>query len=375
MKKDTELAKKENISIWEIQLVDEKTLKDYLLWSWTKLSDEQFKLFYWIAKSSNLNPFKREVYAIPYEKSFKNSNWVWEKKTDISIVSWYQVYIDRATATGNLDWWKVELTKTWAKITIYRKDFKYPFEWEVEKSEFQKTDKEGKVQWSWKTMPNFMIKKVAIWQGFRLAFPNEMWWLPYLQEEISNYQEGVIEEIKPKEIEKNNENNENNEDYEKLTKEKQEKNFNNYYDQFMLVNSILDVEKISKTLKNDIKNDSTFLTKIQLNELWSLINDIKFSLESKQNNESEEKKEEIKKEIDNNLNMFEFYKDIFNSSWHINELNIREKDLILNHKKYWFSTIELKELLNIKKIKNEELIELYKSKEIKIENAEETIIL
>jgi hypothetical protein len=41
-------------------------------------------------------------------------------------------------ATGQLDGWQVELTKTGAKITIYRKDFKYPFIWEVETKEFAK---------------------------------------------------------------------------------------------------------------------------------------------------------------------------------------------------------------------------------------------
>ena len=39
-------------------------------------------------------------------------------------------------------------------------------------------------------MPEFMIKKVCIGQGFRLAFPNELGGLPYLQEEI----EGIVHE-------------------------------------------------------------------------------------------------------------------------------------------------------------------------------------
>jgi hypothetical protein len=33
-------------------------------------------------------------------------------------------------------------------------------------------------------MPEFMIKKVAIGQGFRLAFPNELGDMPYLVEEL-----------------------------------------------------------------------------------------------------------------------------------------------------------------------------------------------
>jgi hypothetical protein len=45
-------------------------------------------------------------------------------------------------ATGQLDGWDVETTQKGAKITIYRKDFKFPFKWEVSKSEFEKKDRE-----------------------------------------------------------------------------------------------------------------------------------------------------------------------------------------------------------------------------------------
>ena len=41
-------------------------------------------------------------------------------------------------------------------------------------------------------MPEFMIKKVCIGQGFRLAFPNELGGLPYLQEELD-----MVEEPQP----------------------------------------------------------------------------------------------------------------------------------------------------------------------------------
>lgn len=244
------------------QPIDEKTLKDYLMGSWTELSDEQFRLFVWIAKASNLNPFKREIYAIPYEKNFKNEKWQWEKRIDISIVSWYQIYIDRAMATGNLDWWKVELTKTGAKITIHRKDFKYPFEWEVETKEFAKKNKEGVLIWSWGTMPSFMIKKVAIWQGFRLAFPNEMGWLPYLQEEITSYQEWVEPE-KPKN------------DAKDLEKEKQE-NYTFYFEALTWKSHTLES---LKEIYWEIKTKK--FTKENLTELWEIIKNIKSWLEEK----------------------------------------------------------------------------------------------
>lgn len=125
--------------------ITNEIIDNYLFGSDTKLNEAQKTLFKGMATSLNLNPFKREIYPIAFEKNVKNSRGVWEKVTDLSIVTGYQVYIDRAAASGNLDGWKVQLTEEGAKITIYRKDFKYPFEWEVEKEEFIKKDREGKV--------------------------------------------------------------------------------------------------------------------------------------------------------------------------------------------------------------------------------------
>lgn len=146
-------------------VVDEKMIKDYLFTSETKLSDKQQNMFMQIAIRHNLDPFKREIYAIAYGKEF-------------SIVTGYQVYIERATMSGKLNGWKCENTEGGAKITIYRKDWDEPFEWEAYYEEFNKG------QSSWLKMKKFMIKKVCMGQGFRLAFPTELGNMPYLKEEM-----------------------------------------------------------------------------------------------------------------------------------------------------------------------------------------------
>ncbi len=145
--------------------VDEKMIKDFLFTSETKLTDKQQNMFLQIAIRHNLDPFKREIYAISYGNEF-------------SIVTGYQVYIERAEASGNLDGWSCVNTEHGAKIMIYRKDWQHPFEWEALYKEFDKG------QSSWKTMRQFMIKKVCIGQGFRLAFPAELGNMPYLREEM-----------------------------------------------------------------------------------------------------------------------------------------------------------------------------------------------
>ena len=175
------------------QVINEKTLKDFLIGSWTTLSDTQFTLFLGIAQANGLNPFKREIYAIPYKKR-NPAKWI--EEVTLSIVTWYQTYIERADRSGALDGWSVETFKDeeWklshATITIHRKNFAHPFQWTVEMEEVAKysTDKKTGtriLQWLWKTMPKFMLKKVAIAQWFRLAFPNELGGMPYIEQELT----------------------------------------------------------------------------------------------------------------------------------------------------------------------------------------------
>lgn len=151
--------------------VTTQTIKDFLFSSGTKLSEQQQSMFMQLAMRNQLDPFRREIYAIAYGSNF-------------NIVTGYQVYIQRAEASGKLDGWECVALRDdnghlyGARITIYRKDFSHPFMWEVTLAEFDKGVS------GWKTMPEFLIKKVAIGQGFRLAFPNELAEMPYLQEEL-----------------------------------------------------------------------------------------------------------------------------------------------------------------------------------------------
>src|SRR4030066_127007 len=79
-------------------IVDSKTVKDFLFTSETKLSDKQQNMFMQLAIRNQLDPFKREIYAIAYGGEF-------------NIVTGYQVYIQRADATGKLNGWSWEPLK------------------------------------------------------------------------------------------------------------------------------------------------------------------------------------------------------------------------------------------------------------------------
>jgi len=167
-----ELAKVDDKGL-EAQQVTKATCDNFLFSQGTKLNEQQKTMFYNLAVQFNLNPFKREIHAIPF-----GSGW--------NYVTGYQVYVARAEATGLLNGWHVESMGNekgdlvGAKITIHRKDWGNPFVWEVSFAECNKN------QGLWKTMPEFMIKKIAIGQGFRLAFPNELGGMPYLKEELED---------------------------------------------------------------------------------------------------------------------------------------------------------------------------------------------
>jgi hypothetical protein len=145
-------------------------------------TDKELFMFMGIAKSYGLNPLKREIHFVKYGSA------------PASIIVGYEIYLKRAERTGKLDGWKCWIEGDKAVIEIKRKDQSIPIKWEVDRKEFDKQ------QSTWKAMPNFMLKKVAIAQGFRLAFPDELGGLPYLAEELPQTAKMTSEELAKDEI-------------------------------------------------------------------------------------------------------------------------------------------------------------------------------
>jgi len=248
----------------KLATVDDKVLNDYLesLWIAKTLPVEQKKMFLQIAKANNLNPFKKEVYAIPYKGK--------DGKTTLSIITWYQTYIARANASWNLDWWKAETIRddkwniVWAKVIIHRKDWSQPFVWEISRKDFDKWTA------SWKTMPDFMTKKVAIAQAFRLAFPDELGGMPYTQEEMEGVQPVQQEAVIVEEP--------------KITKEQAEQavedlqNFANMSEEGKLEKAKENLDKVEPV------KDPEAVTDAQIRKIHAVIADIKKINPEKNNN-------------------------------------------------------------------------------------------
>ena len=164
MKKKNEIVEKASQELSTVQITKED-IKNYFC---PKATEKELVLALGVIQSLNLNPHTREVHLVKYSD-----------KDKLQIIVGYEVYLKRAECSGKLDGWKCSISddgkRAW--VEIKRKDQSMPFYWEIEISEFDKK------QASWKSMPTFMAKKVAIAQGFRLCFPQELGGMPYTQEE------------------------------------------------------------------------------------------------------------------------------------------------------------------------------------------------
>lgn len=166
-----------------IQTVDMGVITEYMDTTGLtkKLLPNEKAMFVNMAQMYGLNPFKREIYCNVYGEG---------QYRQCSIITGYEVYLKRAERVGKLDGWKTEEVGNpkdgtfGVKVTIYRKDWKYPFEHTAYYNEVRQTKKDGSPNRFWATQPRFMTKKVAIAQAFRMCFPDEFGGMPYMADEL-----------------------------------------------------------------------------------------------------------------------------------------------------------------------------------------------
>ena len=176
--------------------VTQKLLLDYLIQSNSNLTEHEQKMFISVAMAYGLNPFKREIYPVAYGSGDKRK---------LSIIVGYEIYLKRAERTGKLDGFEVSISGIFKKGKIQKKKFDgsfYDVQGILPEGEVSATctvwvkGKTHPVVWTvwfdeytqsnemWLSKPRTMIKKVAIEQAFRIAFPDEMGGMPYAPEEL-----------------------------------------------------------------------------------------------------------------------------------------------------------------------------------------------
>ena len=163
------------------QKVQKETVLEYLkAYGFNKsLSAEEQNQFIQTALANDLNPFKREIHIAVYGEGANRK---------VSIITGYQNYLKRAERTGKLDGWRAWLEGEGqhmkAIVEIFRKDWSHSFTHEVYWEEAVQKKKDGLPTQFWAKQPRFQLRKVAVAQGFRLAFPDELGSLPYETAEL-----------------------------------------------------------------------------------------------------------------------------------------------------------------------------------------------
>lgn len=173
--------------------VPKLTIQDVKMYVCPKATDQEAYVFLELCKARGLNPFTNEVYLIKYNdkdpastvvgketftrKAEQNMNFagfeagVIIQKGDDIVYRPGTFYLPGESLVGG-----------WAKV--HRKDKEYPFVSEIPIAEYIQVKNDGTVNKFWKTKPGTMIRKVALCQALREAFPSEFGGL-YDRAEIS----------------------------------------------------------------------------------------------------------------------------------------------------------------------------------------------
>jgi phage recombination protein Bet len=146
-----------------------------------KATDQEAFMFLQLCRAQSLNPFLKEAYLIKY--GTENATMIVGKDTFTKRADRLPQYdgfkagiivLSQAKITHREGSFLVEgetLLGGWAEV--FRKDRTQSFRNEVSLKEYERRKADGSLMSNWKSMPATMIRKVALVQSLREAFPDE----------------------------------------------------------------------------------------------------------------------------------------------------------------------------------------------------------
>lgn len=167
----------------EITLSNE-IVRQYLTNGNKNVTDQECMMFIALCKGQKLNPFIREAYLIKYSDakpaSMVVSKDVYQKRAEKNIqydgkASGIIVLKDDEIEYRSGAFYipeKEKLVGGWAEV--YRKDRSHAERVEVSFDEYVGKKNDGTINGQWTTKPATMIRKVAIAQALREAFPTDL---------------------------------------------------------------------------------------------------------------------------------------------------------------------------------------------------------
>lgn len=174
--------------------LDSYTVKRYLVNGGGPVTDQEVMMFLKICESQKLNPFTRDAYLVKYgnqaasiitgkdafmKRAENNQNYN-GFKAGIIVIN-LNKQIENREGTFYLKG-KEQLVGGWARV--FFKDGKESSFTTVSLEEYEGKKKDGTVNSMWSNKPATMIKKVALAQAMRDAFPSSLGQL-YTQEEMN----------------------------------------------------------------------------------------------------------------------------------------------------------------------------------------------
>ena len=141
-----------------------------------KVTDQEMGMFLALCKFQKLNPFLKEAYLIKYGTA------------PATIVTGKEAFLKRATRNpiykGHRTGIEDDGQVAWAEV--YKEGFEVPIRVEVDFDEYVGKKRDGTVNAQWATKPKTMLKKVALVQALREAFPEDLGSL-YTEEETDSF--------------------------------------------------------------------------------------------------------------------------------------------------------------------------------------------
>lgn len=188
-------------------------IKNYLVNGNGNVTDQEVVMFLNLCKFQKLNPFLREAYLIKYgnqpativtgkeaitKRAMRNPNYAGQQA---GVVIMHQDgTLENRVGTIVID--GEELVGGWAKVFV--KGYEHPIEMTVSFDEYVGRKSDGTINGQWQKKPATMIRKVALVQALREAFPEDLSGMysseergiddNILSEEIINTEAEVIED-------------------------------------------------------------------------------------------------------------------------------------------------------------------------------------
>lgn len=148
-----------------------------------KVTDQEVMMFIKLCQYQKLNPFLREAYLIKYGNSpatlVTGKDTFTKRAANSKVSNGYEAGVIVLNIKGEIEYragtfyvsGKEQLLGGWAKA--YRKDKEHPIEISVPINEYEGRKKDGTLNSNWNQRPATMIRKVALVQALREAFPED----------------------------------------------------------------------------------------------------------------------------------------------------------------------------------------------------------